>query len=220
MKFKPTYLYIKQHTITGKYYFGKTTKKDPIKYLGSGFHWVRHINKHGKEHVVTLWSELFTNYSECMQFALGFSEQMNIVLSDQWLNLRVETGVDDERGPDSEETKAKKSTALKNKPRSEEDKQKMRKPKGPMSEEGKRIRSIAGKGNRLGVPKSAEQKAKISASLKGRTYKPRVSKGPRGPQEMLTCPHCGKVGGKGAMKQWHFDKCKTRLAITQTDFKE
>ena len=24
--FKPTYLYIKQHTVTGKLYFGKTTK--------------------------------------------------------------------------------------------------------------------------------------------------------------------------------------------------
>lgn len=54
MIYTPTYLYIKQHTITGKLYFGKTIK-DPEKYMGSGTHWKRHINKHGKEHVETLW---------------------------------------------------------------------------------------------------------------------------------------------------------------------
>lgn len=33
--YKPTYLYIKVHSITGMKYFGKTTK-NPIKYDGSG----------------------------------------------------------------------------------------------------------------------------------------------------------------------------------------
>jgi hypothetical protein len=28
------------------------------------------------------------------------------------------------------------------------------------------------------------------------------------PQERLTCPYCGLVGGKSAMKHWHFEKCK------------
>ena len=27
-------------------------------------------------------------------------------------------------------------------------------------------------------------------------------------QKHVTCPHCGKVGLKGAMRRWHFDKCK------------
>ena len=35
---KPTYLYIKQHSVTKLKYFGKTTKKDPVKYLGSGIY--------------------------------------------------------------------------------------------------------------------------------------------------------------------------------------
>lgn len=36
--FEPTYLYIKQHSITGKLYFGKTVK-NPEKYNGSGSPW-------------------------------------------------------------------------------------------------------------------------------------------------------------------------------------
>jgi hypothetical protein len=47
----PTYLYIKQHSITGLKYFGKTTKSNPYKYNGSGKYWIRHINKNGKEHI-------------------------------------------------------------------------------------------------------------------------------------------------------------------------
>ena len=43
----PTYLYVKQHSITGMKYFGKTTR-NPIKYIGSGKYWKRHISKHGK----------------------------------------------------------------------------------------------------------------------------------------------------------------------------
>ena len=89
MNFHPTYLYIKQHLVSDKFYFGKTTRKDPIKYVGSGLHWVRHLKIHGKD-VVTLWYELFTDKEECMKFALEFSEKMNIVKSNQWLNLKPE----------------------------------------------------------------------------------------------------------------------------------
>jgi len=85
--FEPTYLYIKQHSVTGLMYFGKTTKSDPIKYLGSGKHWIRHINKHGTNHVVTLWHELFTNRDECVNFALQFSKDLNIVESKSWAKL-------------------------------------------------------------------------------------------------------------------------------------
>lgn len=91
--FKPTYLYIKQHSITGKLYFGKTIK-NPEKYNGSGLHWSRHIKKYGKEHVITLWYCLFYGQEECTKFALMFSEQHNIVESDDWLNLKKENGND------------------------------------------------------------------------------------------------------------------------------
>lgn len=92
MSFKPTYLYIKQHSVTGKLYFGKTFR-DPEKYKGSGTHWLRHIKKHGKEHVVTLWYCLFYDKEELTKFAIQFSEQQNIVKSDDWLNLIEENGL-------------------------------------------------------------------------------------------------------------------------------
>jgi hypothetical protein len=47
-KFYSTYLYIKTHNITGLKYFGKTTKKDPYSYIGSGEYWLSHLKIHGK----------------------------------------------------------------------------------------------------------------------------------------------------------------------------
>lgn len=93
MTFVPTYLYIKQHTITGKMYFGKTYR-DPIKYLGSGKYWLRHIKSHGKEHIVTLWYDQFNSQCEMTDFALNFSKSMDIVRSETWLNLTEENGLD------------------------------------------------------------------------------------------------------------------------------
>lgn len=96
MVFIPTYLYIKQHTITGKLYFGKTTRplKRMLSYKGSGVHWTRHIKYHGAEHVVTLWYQLYLDPFNLVTDALFFSHKMEIVKSDSWLNLTVEHGLD------------------------------------------------------------------------------------------------------------------------------
>ena len=89
--FIPTYLYIKQHKITGKLYFGKTTR-NPTKYKGSGKHWKSHINKHGK-HIETLWYCLYTDEQTIKESALSFSQLWNIVESSEWLNLIEEDGL-------------------------------------------------------------------------------------------------------------------------------
>lgn len=109
--FKPTYLYIKRHPITGKCYFGKTTGLNPEKYLGSGVLWKKHIKKHGKEFVETLWIKLFQDREECTRIALLFSEQQDIVHSDLWLNLIPETGLSGwgSRTSHSSETREKMS---------------------------------------------------------------------------------------------------------------
>ncbi len=55
-------------------------------------------------------------------------------------------------------------------------------------------------------------KEKISATLLARhitrsdEFKQNLSK----PKPLVTCPHCGKTGGGGSMKQWHFDKCRKK----------
>ena len=91
-QFKPTFLYIKHHTVTGLLYFGKTTKS-PEKYLGSGVYWLRHIKQHGTQYVENLWYCLFLTEQECKDFAINFSLQNDIVNSDLWANFIVEDGM-------------------------------------------------------------------------------------------------------------------------------
>jgi hypothetical protein len=104
--FKPTFLYIKQHSKTGMLYFGKTVK-NPNTYHGSGKYWQRHIKKHGKKLVITLWFCLFYSKDECTQFATMFSKQENIAKSSKWANLISENGLDGGIiGPKSDQHKA------------------------------------------------------------------------------------------------------------------
>jgi len=176
-----TYLYVKQHSITGLKYFGKTSKADPYKYIGSGKYWLNHIKKYGKHNVKTLWvSEPFEDLNELTEFAVLFSEQHDIVNSHLWANLIVENGIDGwtsgvSRGSHLESTKIKMSLA------------------------------------KLGKSKTEETKKKMSDAQKNKVFteehKYNLRK-PKGLQENLTCPHCGKIGGASGMTRWHFDKCK------------
>ena len=104
--FIPTFLYIKQHSITCLLYFGKTTQ-DPEKYFGSGTRWLNHVNKHGKEHVINLWYCLFLDEESITKFAKLFSEQNQIVESKSWANLMPENGLTGGPIPKSDETKIK-----------------------------------------------------------------------------------------------------------------
>jgi hypothetical protein len=86
-----TKLYIKQHNITGRKYFGKTVN-NPYKYTGSGEYWKKHLKKHGTNiSTVEVWE--FDDIEECKQFALEFSEKNNIVESKEWANLEIENGI-------------------------------------------------------------------------------------------------------------------------------
>jgi hypothetical protein len=89
--FIPTYLYVKTHNITGLKYFGKTIK-DPFKYKGSGKWWSHHIQKHGYN-VTTNIIGYYTIEVECINAALQFSQQNNIVESTEWANLMPENGI-------------------------------------------------------------------------------------------------------------------------------
>jgi len=87
------YLYIKEHSVTGLKYFGKTISTDPFKYSGSGTYWVPHIKKYGKELVKTLEVWGFDNQELCTEFALRFSKENNIVESKEWANRIPENGL-------------------------------------------------------------------------------------------------------------------------------
>lgn len=96
MVFIPTYLYIKQHTITGKLYFGKCTRplNEMLKYTGSGSRWKKHYQKHGRQYIITLWYELYDNPFDLVADALSMSKSFDIVNNNSWMNLINENGLD------------------------------------------------------------------------------------------------------------------------------
>lgn len=163
--FKPTYLYIKQHKITGLKYFGKTFN-DPLKYQGSGTKWKSHMQYYGKEHVETIWYQLFDDIDECRNYALKFSEENDIVNSNEWANLILEDGlwIKPETRKKMSEAKLGKSSHMKGKIHSEETKQKIRiKQTGKKaSEETKKKMSESG-----GHSQTEESKQKIRETLTG-----------------------------------------------------
>lgn len=124
------YLYVKQHASTGLKYFGKTIKKDPYSYKGSGKYWRRHLRQHGRcVNTLEVWG--FDDPELCKEFALQYSKDNDIVASKQWANLIEENGLDG--GPTltgkshSETTKSKISSATKGRVFSAETRDKMSK---------------------------------------------------------------------------------------------
>lgn len=71
---------------------------------------------------------------------------------------------------------------------------------------------IRERGYASGHKLSKETKARMSEAKtkdwSNPDYKQRVSAAMRGKREVVECPHCGKRGGGGNMRRYHFDKCK------------
>ena len=180
----PTYLYIKQHSITGLKYFGKTTQ-DPYKYKGSGLYWTNHIKKYGKEHIVTLWVSDPYHDTSISELAIQLSKENNIVESKEWANLKLENGLDGGSISNTEsiETRTKRSNSLKGKNLSNERKNKI-------------SISLTGK------TQSIETRTKRSISQKGII---------KGPQKTIECPYCKKIASGSNIHRWHNDNCKFKL---------
>ena len=117
------------------------------RYKGSGIRWTNHLKIHGKDVTVGVFG-LYTDKERCLDAALEFSKDNNIVEDNQWANLVEETGMmgvslKGERNP----FYGKKHT--------------------PETAERLRLQKI-GKSVNKGAYRSPENRAKISASLKGR----------------------------------------------------
>jgi hypothetical protein len=149
------YLYVKQHSVTGLKYFGKTEKVDPYKYIGSGLYWYNHIKTYGNLiETLEVWG--FDNQEMCTDFALTFSKNNNIVESKEWANLKFENGLDGnvKGNKMSAETRKKMSVSGKGRTCSEETRAKL---------------SLANKGKKRGAM-SAEERTKHSLANKGKTH--------------------------------------------------
>jgi hypothetical protein len=208
VEFKPTWLYIKRHRLTGLKYFGKTVR-DPIKYAGSGRYWKKHIKIHSRD-IETIWCELFTDKELLVEFAKLFSEFYNIVGDIDingnkiWANEVPEDGL--QGGQNAGLPSPLKGVATgrpgtwKNKKRPEHS------------------------DNMKGRKKSLEHSAKISAALKKHVRTPehnaKLANSKRGrpnlklsealrAKPLIMCPHCNKQG-RANMTRYHFDNCKLK----------
>ena len=80
------YLYKKTHTITGLKYLGKTVRKDPHKYTGSGTRWLNHLRKHGFSYTTEILRECETK-QEAREWGLFYSNLWNVVDNPEWANI-------------------------------------------------------------------------------------------------------------------------------------
>lgn len=180
-EYRPTWLYIKQHNVTGLKYFGKTVSLDPYKYKGSGHYWLDHLKIHGKN-ITTIWCQLFTDKNSLVEYAKNFSKENNIVESKEWANLIPEEGHEDGGGvkgriskPHTNEAKNKIKEARKlqkspmtGKSHTEETKEKIRQKRALqiISDDTKKKISEKMQGHVF----SDERNQKISRALVGRVF--------------------------------------------------
>jgi hypothetical protein len=85
------YLMVKTHNITGLKYLCQTKKSNPHKYLGSGKYWKLHLLKHGKDIHTQILKEC-SNKDELKDWGIYYSNLWNVVDSEDWANLRPESG--------------------------------------------------------------------------------------------------------------------------------
>jgi len=85
------YLYVKTHNKTGLKYLGKTTAKDPHKYVGSGIDWKTHLKEYGVDYTTEIIRECQNN-QELYEWGRYYSSLWNIVESKEWANRIPETG--------------------------------------------------------------------------------------------------------------------------------
>jgi hypothetical protein len=164
------YLYKKTHKKTGLQYLGKTIRKDPHKYPGSGVYWKNHLEKHGYDVDTEILLETDDHF-EIKKWGKHYSELWNIVESNDWANLKPEEGDGGNMGPAgakkvSEKLKGHPNWSI---PRTEEMNKKLSETKKKQlailstEEQSARIK------NSCSSPKSwtPERKDKISKSLTG-----------------------------------------------------
>lgn len=128
------------------------------RYKGSGVAWTRHLKEHGADVTVGVLG-FYLDEQRCLDAAKKFSEDNDIVVSNEWANLIPETG--------------KKSGSM-----AGERNPFYGKKHSPETAERIRLQKI-GRSVNKGAYRSPEQRKKISEALKGRSN-PSVSAALRG----------------------------------------
>jgi hypothetical protein len=216
-EFIPTWLYIKQHNVTGLKYFGKTTK-DPYNYKGSGQYWKRHLKEHGND-ITTVWIELFSDKEQLVEFAEFFSDFNNIVSATDnagkkiWANSVPENGLDGGQN-------AGFPSPLKGRPTGRDSVWKGKKrPEHSAIMKGRKQdpkHSAKISDALTGLERTDDHCKAISAAKKGvpnpklsETLKSRKNTTTKGMKlTQYKCIHCGTMANGGNLVRWHNDNCK------------
>lgn len=214
--FPATSLYVKRCTHCGLMYFGKTQRKDVLKYTGSGVRWTRHLSKHGNPEVETIWHHLFTDLEHCVMYALFFSVANDVVTSKKWANQTLETGIGGGgRGRVVSEEQRAFISALNSGNTYRLGKS--------LSDETKLRISVSLKGNpgpRKGVTLSEETKEKLRKSITGKKHslesRLKMSKSRIG--KKFSAERCLRmsIARKGKPGNPHTEESKLKLSISAT----
>ena len=203
LKEKPMYyLMIKEHNKTGLKYLCKSEREDHEKYYGSGTYWRKHLKQHGYD----ITSKVIFNSNNIEEFSnkcVHYSIEYDIIDSNEWANLIIETGLDGTLGyKHTEESKKLISEAAKGKSYSLSDETKLKisnslkgkpmqcSPKGKRkSKEHIENMSKAKKGKPVNFTNEGLIRMKASVSLRQSIR--------------YRCSVCGGTGNSGAIGRYH-----------------
>lgn len=197
----PAYVYLVIHIPTGKFYYGSRYKHIEYNLTPEEDLWKKYFTS-SKEIKSLLKESPSTDFETKILFTtndhdLCFDYEQNIIKSNienpLCLNKRY---FDSSKGSRVFRIYGK-TLSSKGKPKSDETKARMSKPKSLDHRENIRKAQLANGGNGPATH-TEETKNKIRESLK---LKPRPEK---------ICPHCNKSGGFLSMSRWHFDNCKEK----------
>jgi hypothetical protein len=222
---KKFYLYVKTHNVTGLKYLGQTSQ-DPFKYSGSGVYWRLHLDKHGSEHFTEILKEC-NSKEELQQLGSYYSELWRIVESNEWANLKPETGdggSTTESKLKGDKTKLERYGTLNfNTDESIEKMLATRIKNGtniPTSISRQKMVETKRKNGTLSPTQQTIEKILVTKRKNGtlntrtkevndRCNETRRKNDTLNPNKIqVTCPHCGTTMGKLSAHRYHFDKCK------------
>jgi len=204
------YLYLKKHNETGLQYLGYT-KNNPKKYKGSGIYWKRHIKQYGYNVTTEI---LFKSESidEISKMGKYYSNLWDIVNNKNFANLCEEDGnkVYGNANPNfighPQTIETRKKISENNK------KSNLGKYGKQHPAYGHKVPSNVYKNVNKMIEKNKDNgpwnKGKTGFTMSNDTKNKMSASASKSPKEIVECPTCKKLGGKPAMKRFHFDNCK------------
>ena len=168
------------------------------------------ISEHGVDNFTVKVTKLFEHKQQAREWEHRFLKKVKAATNPKWINQHKGDGKFYNKGglKLTDEQRQKLSQAQKGilKPGTSKSMIGNTRRKGMLfttEQKANVSKARLGNKNRLGIKHTEDIKKIISErtsiSLKGKA------------KATIACPHCGKVGGQGNMKRYHFDYCKLNI---------